>query len=593
MTILGISDSHNASAALLGPDGQLRALQEERPTRIKNFFDVPERSIAWLLAEAGLRPCDIEEVAIANLAPFAKVDRGMMLQHFGANGRLIARTKNMLRQIPAVESAVDKLVFSRRRAERVRRFTALGFEPEQLRNYEHHLCHAATTYFGGGIGGEPTLVITCDGAGDGLCATVSIGRNGELERLYSVHLSHSFGVLYAVVTYMMGMVPLEHEYKIMGMAPYSSPVLAERMRDRLLDLFVWDPEGAPVWARRPGVPHTANIHPVLAELFRLQRFDAVMGGVQLFTETMLCELVRRAIARTGLHRVAASGGVFMNVKANKAVLEMPEVEQLFVFPSCGDETNAIGAAYLAQAARHGAASVRPLASLYLGPEWDEASIEAALKPLAASGSIAIERPENINAAVVECLVAGEVVARFAGREEFGARSLGNRAIIADPRNPAIIQVINDLVKSRDFWMPFAASILEEWADDYLVNPKRTPAPHMILSFDTTPLGAAQIRAGIHPYDKTCRPQVVNRAENPEYWDLIERFREATGLGALLNTSLNLHGLPLVHRPEDALEVLMKSGLRRLAIGPFLVTRQEKVAHSADVLRRSLAASTAI
>jgi carbamoyltransferase len=585
MAILGISDSHDASAALLLPDGTLRALQEERPRRVKNFSGLPEQAIAWLLAEAGLRPRDVTEVAIANLDPFTPTDRAARLRGFAENATLAGRLR-----IAARETPMGTWVMNRRRAARVRSLESLGFAPEQLRNYDHHLCHAATAYFGDAPGADPVLVVTCDGAGDGLCATVSIGRDGVLERRFSVPWANSFGLVYAVVTYMSGMVPNEHEYKLMGMAPYASPPLAERVRDKLLDLFVWDASGAPVWARKPGMPHMLNIQPVLEKLFRLERFDAIMGGVQLFAEAMLCEFIRRAIATTGIRRVAASGGVFMNVKANKAILEMPEVERLFIFPSCGDETNSIGAAYLARAARDGAASVPAIASLYLGPEWSEAEIHAALEPFAAQGAITVERPESINAAVLDCLMAGEVVARFAGREEFGARSLGNRAILADPRNPGIIQVINDLVKSRDFWMPFAASILEECADEYLLNPKRIAAPYMILSFDTTPLGAAQIRAGIHPYDRTCRPQVVSRTANPDYWDLIEGFRQRSGLGALLNTSLNLHGLPLVHRPVDALEVLMKSGLTRLAIGPYLVTRREDGSRSAEEIRRHLASA---
>lgn len=583
MAILGISDSHDASAALLLPDGTLRALQEERPRRVKNFSGPPDQAIAWLLAEAGLKPRDVTEVAIANLDPFTPTDRAGRLRAFAGNATWAGRLRTTAR-----ESPLGDWVMSRRRAARLRHFQSIGFAPEQLRNYDHHLCHAATAYYGDAPGAEPVLVITCDGAGDGLCATVSIGRDGVLERRFAVAWANSFGLVYAVVTYLSGLVPNEHEYKLMGMAPYASPPLAEAVRDKLLDLFAWDASGAPVWARKPGVPHMLHIQPVLEKLFRLQRFDAIMGGVQLFAEAMLCEFVRRAIATTGIRRVAASGGVFMNVKANKAVLEMPEVERLFIFPSCGDETNSIGAAYLAQAARQDACSVPDIASLYLGPEWSAAEIHAALEPFAAQGAITVERPESINAAVVDCLVAGEVVARFAGREEFGARSLGNRAILADPRNPGIIQVINDLVTSRDFWMPFAASILEEHADEYLINPKRIAAPYMILSFDTTPLGAAQIRAGIHPYDRSCRPQVVSRAANPEYWDLIEGFRQRTGLGALLNTSLNLHGLPLVHRPVDAMEVLMKSGLTRLAIGPYLVTRREDGSRSAEEIRRSLA-----
>jgi carbamoyltransferase len=445
-----------------------------------------------------------------------------------------------------------------------------------LRTYEHHACHAASAYYGYGRLDEPVLVLTCDGTGDGLCATVNVGQDGTITRRFSVRRDDSFGTLFALITYMTGMVPNEHEYKIMGMAPYASPSASARMGEKLLGLFDWDSGGAPVWTRRTGLPPTFNLQPVLEKLFFEERFDGIMGGAQVFVETMLVEFVRRAIAATGIRKVACGGGVFMNVKANKAIMELGELDDLYVFPSCGDETNAIGAAYLARTARYGGHSAPKFESVYLGPEWSEAEIEAALAPALADaladGAVLLARPHSINSAVVELLVSGEVVARFSGREEFGARSLGNRAILADPRSRAVIQIINDMVKSRDFWMPFASSVLHESADDYLVNPKRIPAPYMILSFDTTDAGARDLIAGTHPYDRTCRPQVVTRESNPDYWDLLERFRKATGIGGVLNTSLNLHGSPMVHRPEDALEVMLKSGLNRLAIGPFLVTK---------------------
>lgn len=588
MAILGISDSHNAAAALLDRSGRLLALQEERPTREKNFSGMPDRSVAWLLAEAGLRPEEVEAVAVANLDPFRPMDRGERLRSFGRNATLAGRLVSAARRTPVMQG-----VLARRRADRMARLRALGFAPGQVVEYDHHLCHAATAAYGADHGPDPVLVITCDGAGDGLCATVSVLRDGMLERRHAVEWSHSFGVLYAVVTYMLGMVPNEHEYKIMGMAPYASPSASERVSERLLALFEWDEGGAPVWRRARGVPHMLNVQPTLERLFHGVRFDAVMGGVQMFTEEMLREFVRRAVAATGVGRVAASGGVFMNVKANKAILEMPQVESLFVFPSCGDETNAIGAAWLAQAARSGPATVAPLRSMYLGPEWGEDAILAALRPAEAAGWLEVERPADVNAATVECLVRGEVVARFAGREEFGARSLGNRAILADPRRPEVIQVINDLVKSRDFWMPFAASVMAEHARDYMVMPKGVTAPYMILSFDTTEAGWEALRAGTHPYDRTCRPQVVTREDNPDYWDLLRRFRDRTGVGGLLNTSLNLHGLPLVHTPADALEVLERSGLSRLAIGPFLATSRLDREGGTEALRRTLAESTAV
>lgn len=567
MTILGISDSHNAAAALLAPDGTLDALQEERPRRIKNYHEIPTRSIAWLLGRQGLKAADVEVLALAGHLPIPPLDRMGWITLFRNSGRWQGALRNFLRQTP-----LRHAVRSDKRRRRQQAYEALGFRSEAIRTFEHHECHAATAYFGQGERQEPVLVITVDGSGDELCSTVSIGRDNRLERRFATDWSHSFGTMYAVVTYMTGMVPNEHEYKLMGMAPYASPSASRRMADQLHELFVWAENGDPTWRRRPGVPHTMHIQPALDKIFFEQRFDAIMGGLQLFTEEMLCELVRRAVRSTGVHRVALSGGVFMNVKANKRILELEEVEQLFVFPSCGDETNAIGAAYLARAERDGGGSIRPIDAFYLGPEWSEADIEGDLAPHLERGTLAVTRPAAINEAVADLLAQGEVVGRFAGREEFGARSLGNRAILADPRNPEVIRVINDMVKSRDFWMPFASSIIAERADDYLVNPKKVAAPYMILSFDTTEAGGRLLKAGIHPYDRTCRPQVVTREANPDYWDLIHRFEARAGVGGVLNTSLNLHGLPLVHRPEDAYHVLLNSGLNYLAIGPFLVSK---------------------
>jgi carbamoyltransferase len=370
------------------------------------------------------------------------------------------------------------------------------------------------------------------------------------------------------------MVPLEHEYKIMGMAPYAKGGPAARIADRLSGLFEWAGEGAPVWRRRGGVPHMYYIQPRLNEIFYRERFDSIMAGTQLFTERMLCELVRRAVRSTGIRRVAVSGGVFMNVKANKEILALDEVDELFVFPSCGDETNAIGACYLEYARLRGVDSVPSIGAFFLGPSWSGAAVDAALTRAAALG-MTVTRVEGIEREVARLLAQGEVIARFWGREEFGARSLGNRAILANPVRRGVIQEINEAVKNRDFWMPFAASVLDEAAPLYFVNPKRAESPYMILSFDTTQKGRDDLANGIHPYDKTCRPQIVSREANPEYWKLIDEFRQLTGIGGIVNTSLNLHGDPLVHSPLDAITVLERSGLRYLALNEFLVQKTGK------------------
>jgi carbamoyltransferase len=172
---------------------------------------------------------------------------------------------------------------------------------------------------------------------------------------------------------------------------------------------------------------------------------------------------------------------------------------------------------------------------------------------------------------VELLAKGRIVARVQSRVEWGARALGNRSILADASDPSNVRRINDMIKMRDFWMPFAPSILSERASDYLVNPKGISAPYMILSFDTTER-RNEIQAAIHPADSTARPQVVQKEHNQTYWRLLDRFAAATGRGGLLNTSFNLHGEPLVASPEDALSTFVRSGLEYMALGEYVVSK---------------------
>jgi carbamoyltransferase len=259
----------------------------------------------------------------------------------------------------------------------------------------------------------------------------------------------------------------------------------------------------------------------------------------------------------------------MNVKANQRILQMEEVDELFIFPSCGDETNPIGSSLIVQAREEGVTGIEPIDVIYWGRSFTENEIMGAIQN--ETPNYKVERPVNLPRKVAELISNGEIVARFSGRDEFGARALGNRSILADPSRTDVIRIINDMIKNRDFWMPFACSIKSERADDYLINPKKMVSPYMIMTFDTTER-RAEIAAGTHPYDGTARPQVVYRDHNQDYHQIISEFEKITGIGALLNTSFNLHGNPIVHTPQDALQVLAKYGLKFLAIGPFLVSK---------------------
>jgi carbamoyltransferase len=245
---------------------------------------------------------------------------------------------------------------------------------------------------------------------------------------------------------------------------------------------------------------------------------------------------------------------------------------MFIYPSCGDETNAMGSAYYVYAQHADHRSMWPLADFYMGAEYSDRQISESVKDYKFKDHVSIQQIDDIDHVVAELLAKGEIVARFKGREEFGARAMGNRSILADPSRPELVKTINDAIKSRDFWMPFAPSLLDRRESDYLINHKKIPAPYMIMGFDSTNR-VDEFRAACHPYDLTVRPQVVYRDWNPSYYALLEAFEGLTGRGILLNTSFNLHGYPIVSQPRDALNVLNESGLDWLVIGNFLLHKK--------------------
>jgi carbamoyltransferase len=439
-----------------------------------------------------------------------------------------------------------------------------------MRRREHHLCHAYSAYYGSPFNGQDALVLTLDGEGDTLCSTVWTVRGGRWERLASSPSSASIGLLYMWVTVLLGMKANEHEYKVMGLAAYAKRPYVEKLLRRLEHLVGFDPQRPMEWSSAFDL-HQAL--PWLEKHLRGERFDVVAGAFQALLEDRLVEWVERCIATTGLDKVCCGGGVFMNVKANGRMAQAKGLKDVFVFPSCGDDSVAIGSAYAGwREARGEAAAIPPIGPIYWGPAYGDAEIEAALDRAQVRGRYNVRRMQDPEREVAQLLAKHEVVARMAGRMEFGARALGNRSILAHPGDPDTVRIINEQMKNRDFWMPFAGSVLEERAADYLVDPKGLFSPYMMLAFPTTPRAVKEIRGAIHPYDFTMRPQMVREAMNPSYHRLIRCFDELTGVGAILNTSFNLHGYPVVLGPNEALHAFEHSGLRYLALENHLVSK---------------------
>jgi carbamoyltransferase len=401
--------------------------------------------------------------------------------------------------------------------------------------------------------------VVLDGWGDGRNQTVWRATGDQISLLAS-STENDIGRLYKLATLHLGMRPDEHEYKVMGLAPYARPTYAERAFAAVADLC--DVEGMRlVGRRRPG-----NLFSHLQHTWRAERFDNIAGGTQLFAERLIVKLFENIHAETGLRRFVLSGGVAMNIKANQRVAELPFVDEFFVCGSGADESLSIGACYGANA-QHG--NNAPLDHLHLG--YDIAEDLASVDWSKEAAGLELRHgvtPDHVAA----LLNAGHVVARVDGRAEFGARALGNRSILAAPDRPEVVRRINEAIKQRDFWMPFAISILEEHADRHIKNPKRLMAPFMSVGFDTVGENYEQIRAGTHPYDRTVRPQLVAKETSPRYHALIEAFHRRTGIPALLNTSLNLHGEPIVNTVSDAISTLVRSGLTHLMLGDTLITK---------------------
>lgn len=571
MIILGIHDGHNASAALVRDGELVGAVQEERFTRVKNQGGSPVAAVDDVLDAAGLARHEVDVFAVSDRYHYSqRWDRDSILRQFASHGQSVPRI--WAGHLPPVRRLRGQQLLRRRR----KALAALGFPPGRTEVVEHHESHASAAYFSNGVYHSPVLVLTADGVGDFLCATVNVGRAGRLQRIAAVADLNSLGILYAKVTLLMGMVPLEHEHKVMGLAPYGarSTKDAQRIKQKFLDLFEFDAGGLS-WAMADRARTMAAPLDFLRKLIDRERFDCLAAGLQLFLEEMLVTWVENCIRQTGISDVVLGGGVFMNVKANKRILESPAVRSLYVMPSCGDETNSIGAAFAVAAARsrtHGAPPVRPLGHLYLGGDITDAQAESALKSMPAD-EVSWQRSPDPEAEVARLLAEGHVVARAAGPMEFGARSLGNRSILADPSVPGVAALINDMIKDRDFWMPFAPSVLAERSEEYFVKPKPVAAPYMVLTFDARPEKRAAVRAACHPSDHTMRPQEVDRSWSPAYHHLIASFAELTGEAVLLNTSFNLHGLPVVRTAEDALDVFRRSGLEHMQLAGMIVHKK--------------------
>jgi carbamoyltransferase len=567
MNILGVwgysADStgptHESGACLVS-DGRVHAaITEERLSRKKNDGAYPFRAIAEVLRITGTSANDLDLVSLAGLPPLAR------------SRKMLSSQWDLYRQTGIV--LPRRILYALLTAKKMRRTV-----PETLRQIPrmesaHHGCHAAAAFFTSPF--ERATVITLDGIGDSsTCGTISVGEGQDIRTIHEFNGYFSPGILYSFVTKIFGFRPARHEGKLTGLAAYGDPNLCY---DEFKQLLGYDRENRRFVSRYiptlfgPNAEDLWNI-PLVADLLDRYEHKDIAASLQRLLEEVVVAMIHDAIAATGIRDVALAGGVFANVKLNQKIREMDTVSNIYVHPGMGDDGLMIGAAYLGQRAlarKYGKPFQREfLQTVYLGPAFSETEARAAMKESGLSG----ETVADPAAVIAQELAAGKIVARFAGRMEYGPRALGNRSILADPRDPAINQNLNGRLKRTEF-MPFAPSILEEDSARYLIGwkPDHTAARFMTATYGVAPELRGTCGAVVH-VDGTARPQVVRREDNPDYHATLSAYKKLTGLPLVVNTSFNMHEEPIVCTPQDAVRSFVAGCSDVLALDSIIIRR---------------------
>jgi len=424
---------------------------------------------------------------------------------------------------------------------------------DRLRRVEHHVSHAANALYTSGF--DQALIVSLDGYGSGLAGSVSVGRDGHIERIHSLKYPHSLGTFYESVTSGLGFKPSRHEGKIVGLAAYGDPSILE---DVLLARF----------DQQEGdfrILESNNVYFSRLLATEFSKID-VAAAYQRVLEKVACNYVGYYLRKTGLRNLVLSGGVVANVKLNQRLKELPGVEKIFIHPNMGDGGCGTGAAFAAYNGEARAQLSRPIGDVFLGPCFSEKDIAAALS----SAQLPFTKYSPIEPKIAGLIAAGKVVARFNGRMEYGPRALGNRSILYHAKEPAVNQWLNQRLGRTEF-MPFAPATLYEKRHDCYLNMDggEHAATFMTLTFDCTEAMKRDSPAAVH-VDGTARPQLVSESSNPSFYKVLTEYHRLTGIPSVINTSFNMHEEPIVCTPDDAIRAFLQGNLDYLAIGDFLV-----------------------
>ncbi|MFI5177510.1 MAG: carbamoyltransferase [Vicinamibacterales bacterium] len=582
MFILGINAYHGDVAAVLVRDGELvAAVEEERFRRIKHVAGFPREAIRQCLAMAGITGRDLDHVAVsrdprANVARKARYAATVM-----PAGKLLRDRANNYRQVGAIPETLAE---------------ALGLAPGEktprIHWVEHHPAHLASTFFVSPF--ETASVCAIDGFGDFVSTSWAIGRGSSLKVIDRTYFPHSLGMLYLAITQYLGFMKYGDEFKVMGLAPYGMPDHVKALRElvRLLPggQFELDLSYFTHWSGGSGMTWTDG-EPVLGRVFseKLEwalgpartptdpltlRHEAIAASLQVVFEEAVFHVLNGLYDATKIPQLCLAGGCAMNSVMNGKIRTKTPFTDVYVQPAAGDNGTALGAAFWVWNEVLAQPRTFVMRHAYFGPAFGREEIQRDVEERAGEmrrRGCAVRLVEDTTALCHEAarrLAEGQIVGWFQGRMEWGARALGNRSILADPRRANMREVLNSKIKFREKFRPFAPSVLEDAHAQYFAG--STPDPFMIHVYPVLPAKRSVIPAVTH-IDGSGRLQTVSRGTNPAYWQLISAFEQRTGVPILLNTSFN-ENEPIVHRPSEALDCFLRTRMDALVLGDYLITK---------------------
>jgi carbamoyltransferase len=582
MNILGINAYHgNASAALVCNGQLIGAVEEERFNRVKYAAGFPSAAIRYCLKEAGITLSDIDHVAVPR-NPYARLGTKLW---YAARMPSFARERiRVLSKFTGIPVALAQ---------------AFDCDPAKIKatfhRVEHHQAHLASSFFVSPF--EEAALLSADGLGDFASSMWGVGRGNRMEIADAIAFPHSLGLYYSAVTQYLGFLKFGDEYKVMGLAAYGEPENMDAFRDivrfsrdrgdlafRLcLDYFTHHKTGPEMsWAE-------SDKTPVLGTLFsddmgkRLggpartpeqpleQRHRNLAAALQARLEEVYLGMLKKLAGKTGAKAVCLSGGVAFNCVANGKIFDRTPFENVYVHPAAGDAGLSVGAAFYVWHQLLGQPRLFAMEHAYWGPAYSAEEIRSAIQSSAVSncgytlGEFGEPELMRRTAAII---AEGKILGWYQGRAEWGPRALGNRSIVADPRRPEMKEILNERIKHREIFRPFAPSILAERTGEWFE--KSHASPFMTLAYPVRREKRDKIPAPTH-VDGTGRLQTVSAEANPRYHALISEFEKQTGVPVVLNTSFN-DNEPIVCRPEEALDCFLRTRMDALVLGNYLITR---------------------